>query len=233
MVRLITAADAISLINAELGFLAIVILISGVFTKEIGMRLSFSLILLAVLADGLDGIIARKTRHGKLGEYLEAMADMTSLAIAPGIFLLVHYSDLYTTSQYHFLLVCVILLFFLFCSIVRLSSFHILKEKKNFVGLPASASTIIILLLVFFNLEHLYLLVAIVILSILMLSPIRFPKPKLKINGVAAILILLTIVLWDYYNNTAPILLLISLLVYIIAGPIYVKYSVSSKGTQS
>ena len=75
MIKLISFADIISMINACLGFLAIVML----FLKE--MQLSLSFIFIAILTDGLDGIVARKTRNGELGEYLEAMADMTSLSI--------------------------------------------------------------------------------------------------------------------------------------------------------
>ncbi len=66
MIKLLSVADVISLTNALFGFLAILML----FSSE--MNLAFSFILLALLADGLDGIVARKTRKGELGEYMEA-----------------------------------------------------------------------------------------------------------------------------------------------------------------
>ena len=80
MLNLITIADLFSLLNAFLGFFAII------FALLDEIWISFYFILLAILADGLDGIIARKVNHGELGEYFEAMADMTSLGIAPAIF---------------------------------------------------------------------------------------------------------------------------------------------------
>ncbi|MFH1101456.1 MAG: CDP-alcohol phosphatidyltransferase family protein, partial [Methanobacteriota archaeon] len=84
--KVIVPADIITLVNAGLGFLAILFLVLPVtVTEDIRVQISFCLILLAMIADGLDGMVARKTRHGELGEYLEAMADMTSLGIAPAV----------------------------------------------------------------------------------------------------------------------------------------------------
>ena len=76
---MVSLADIITLINAIFGFLAIIMLLKD------EIRIAFSFILLALLADGLDGVIARKLNTGKIGDYLEAMADMTSMAIAPMI----------------------------------------------------------------------------------------------------------------------------------------------------
>ena len=73
MIKLLSIADVVSLTNAILGFLAILM----IFSNE--TRLAFSFILLALLADGLDGIVARKLGKSDIGEYLESMADMTSL----------------------------------------------------------------------------------------------------------------------------------------------------------
>ena len=80
MIKLLSIADLISITNAILGFLAIIM----IFLNEI--HYSFSLILLAMIADGIDGLVARKTKHSNLGEYMEAMGDMISLVITPSIF---------------------------------------------------------------------------------------------------------------------------------------------------
>ena len=76
MFKLLSIADGISLLNASFGFLAILSLFSGIFSSdELRIRVSFSFIVLAIIADGLDGIVARKTTHGQLGEYMEAMGE--------------------------------------------------------------------------------------------------------------------------------------------------------------
>lgn len=217
MIKLLSIADFVSLANAIFGFLAILM----IFLNEI--RLSFFFILIALLADGLDGIVARKTRKGELGEYMEAMADMISLSIAPSFFVYNIYHDFVSKCVYYHSLLVVILIVFLSLSIVRLASFHIIKEKKFFVGLPASAGTIFILILSFLKIEFMYILPCIVVISIAMVSPLRFPKIGWKIGTIAAVLILLTLIMGNIYYSIAPILLIIALAIYAIAGPIYVR----------
>lgn len=228
MIKLLSIADVISLINACFGFLAVLILFSDIFpSDEIRIRLSFSFILLALLADGLDGIIARRTRTGELGEYLEAMADMISLGIAPSVFVYTMYHDVISRYIYYQSYIVVVLIVFLSLSIIRLASFHIMKEEKFFVGLPASAGTIFILILAFLEIEFIYMLLFIVIISFAMISNIRFPKPGFKVNSVASVLIVLTIVLGKTYYNVAPLLLFSTLAFYTIVGPFYVRKNTS------
>jgi len=215
MIRLMSIADVITLTNTIFGFLAIIM----VFLNEI--RFSFSFILLALLADGLDGIVARKTRKGELGEYFEAMADMTSLGIAPAIFVYAIYHSAVSCCIYYHSYLIIALVVFLSMSVIRLASFHIMKDKDFFVGLPASASTIIIITFAFFEIEILYILLVIVIVSLVMVSSVRFPKPGFKIDAIAALLIIFTLILEKSYNGIAPIVLLLTLIVYVIGGPIY------------
>jgi len=133
---------------------------------------------------GLDGIVARKTKQGQLGEYLEGMGDMTSMGIAPAIFVFMIYYENISYCIYYQIYLIIALIMFLSLSIIRLASFHIMKKDNYFVGLPASASTVIILILAYLEIEFLYLILII-------------------IYGIA------------------PILLLTAILVYAIAGSIY------------
>jgi phosphatidylserine synthase len=96
-----------------------------------------------------------------------------------------------------------------------------MKDKNFFVGLPASASTIIILTLAFFGIDFLYILPVIVIVSIVMLSNVRFLKPGFKMDALAAILIILTLILGRNYSDVAPLILLSMIIIYIVVGPIY------------
>jgi len=221
MIKLLSIADLITILNAVFGFFAIIMLFSD------HIRISFSLILLALLADGLDGIVARKTGKGKIGEYLEAMADMISLSIAPMIFVYkTYYETILSEISLHILLV-VVFIIFLICSIIRLSSFHIMKEKKYFTGLPASVSTVFILILAFFKLEIVYILPFIVVISIAMISNIHFPKPGFKIDGTAAVLIILTLIMEKFFYSIAPLLLFTALALYTIVGPFYLRKNTS------
>jgi len=209
-----SVADVVSLLNAVLGFCAILFL----FSEEI--RLAFSFILLAILADGLDGIIARKTRHGDLGEFLEAMADMTALGIAPAFFVYTVYYELFSADVWYYFGVGVVLVLFFSLSVIRLASFHIMKQKDFFIGLPASASTILIIILAFFEVEVLYVLIILVVISLVMVCKIRFPKLNSVVLAVATVLILLTLIFGKDYYGFAPILLFCAIFIYSVFGPI-------------
>jgi len=217
MIKLLSIADCISLTNAIFGFLSIIM----IFLKE--TRFAFSLILLALIADGLDGIVARKTRKGELGEYMEAMADMISLGVAPAFFVYFTYHEILSNNLFEQILVISILVIYLIMSIIRLASFHIIKEEKFFIGLPASASTIFIIVTCIFKIDLTYIIILILILSFAMISPIKFPKIGLKINSLAAVLIFATIIFKDMYNNIVPLILFIAIGLYVLFGPIYLK----------
>lgn len=225
MIKLIAPADVITLTNAVFGFLAVLFLVSPpIFSEESHIEIAFVLILFAILADGLDGIVARKTRHGKLGEYLEAMADMTSLGIAPAVFVYKLYGDMFACSPFLFMGLIILLLLFIVCGIIRLSSFHIIKQQNFFLGLPASASTIIVIVTTFVGIPFFAMLILLLVVSLAMIAPIPFLKPGVRINSTAGILILLTILFRHAYVNVFPLLLFFAVIMYIVGGLLYVKF---------
>jgi CDP-diacylglycerol--serine O-phosphatidyltransferase len=217
MIKLMSVADLVTLLNAVLGFLALILVFSDQF------QLAASLILLGLLADGLDGMVARRLGNGQIGEYLEPIADMVSLSVAPlALFYKVYYDAIVSQSSVH-LLLGIIIVFSLICSIIRLSSFSLLKEKQFFIGLPTSASAVFLVLTSFLTPEVWYVFPIIIVLSLAMISSIRFPKPGLMVNLIAAVFIVATIILDSMYYNIAPILLLAALTSYIIFGPLYFR----------
>jgi CDP-diacylglycerol--serine O-phosphatidyltransferase len=224
MIRILSIADIITIINAVLGFLALLM----VFSNQ--LQIAASLILLGLLTDGLDGIVARRMRKSRIGEYLEAIADMVSLSIAPLVLLyIIYYDTVFSQLSLH-LLLGVVLAFSFICSVIRLSSFSLFKQKQYFLGLPTSASTIFLVSTSFLKPDILYIIPVIIILSLAMISSILFPKPGLKVNLIAAVFIIATILLGSMYDNIAPLLLLAALLCYIIFGPIYLHFKKRSHG---
>lgn len=69
-------ADAVTSANAALGFLAVV-------AATVEPALAARLVLLAAIADGLDGVVARKLGSTPAGEYLDSLADVASFGVAP------------------------------------------------------------------------------------------------------------------------------------------------------
>jgi len=222
MIKSLSVADVISLTNAIFGVIAILFLFSNLGTcDEFRLRASFSFILLALLADGLDGIVARKVGKSDLGEYLESMADMTSMVIAPSAFIYYVYSESFGFLFYRHVYLLFALILFLSFGIIRLASFHLMKKKDYFIGLPASASTLILLIISFLKVEFIYILPAVIIIGAATVSDIKFPKPGVIINSIAMFLIILTLIAYNSFQSIAPLSLLIAILLYAIVGPIY------------
>ena len=105
-----------------------------------------------------------------------------------------------------------------------MASFNVMKEKKIYVGLPASASAIILLALSYLKVDFIFILPTVVIMGALMASDFVFPKTDKKMNIVAVILIILTILFAKAYYAFAPILLLTAVFLNTFGGAIYMKF---------
>jgi CDP-diacylglycerol--serine O-phosphatidyltransferase len=222
MISLLNPADLISMINAIFGFMAILTLSLSSLDQHFTIRLSFILILLAILADGLDGVIARKTKKGNLGPYLESMADITSTGIATSFLIFYTYHPLIGKELMfqHFIMIGGLILY-LVCNLLRLSAFHPLKSENHFIGLPSPAAAILLLCLAYITIPFIIILLLIIIISLLMISSFYYPKPSISLNSVTLILIFL-IIIFDTFYNAIFIWILIGLIIlYIIFGPIF------------
>jgi CDP-diacylglycerol--serine O-phosphatidyltransferase len=71
-------ADLVTVANAALGFVAI-----AVALVDPGLAARF--VLLAAIADGLDGAIARLRGGTAVGPYLDSLADVASFGVAPAV----------------------------------------------------------------------------------------------------------------------------------------------------
>ncbi|MUW14894.1 phosphatidylcholine/phosphatidylserine synthase [Halorubrum sp. CBA1125] len=69
-------ADAVTVANAAVGFLAVV-------AATVDLELAARLVLLAAVADGLDGVVARHRGSSEAGPYLDSLADVASFGVAP------------------------------------------------------------------------------------------------------------------------------------------------------
>ncbi len=221
MIKIIRFADVVSLLNASCGFIAALVLFIDVLSPiSLRIRISATFIFLGLLADGLDGIIARKKGKGPLGEYIESMADMSSMIIAPSLVVFSLFQGKVSDSISLMLIFISVILLYVICGVIRLAAFNPLKYQKTFIGLPSSAAALILLLMSVFYASFFYILPIMFVISILMILPISFPKPSVMINTIAAFLILVTLFLWDLFFKIGPLSLLTCLLLYIFLGPL-------------
>lgn len=71
-------ADLVTVANAALGFVAAAVAV-------VDPGLAARLVLLAAIADGLDGVIARWRGGTAVGPYLDSLADVASFGVAPAV----------------------------------------------------------------------------------------------------------------------------------------------------
>jgi len=149
ILRLLRLADAFTIANAALGFLAITYISDGKYV------LAEALILLAVVADGLDGIVARRFGGGKekMGDYLDIMADYLSFCVAPAILFYQLYFDIAATplsTRPEDVLVGISAGAFVTLGLLRLAR-HVAKAGPlagRFQGLPTTGAGLFATLLV-------------------------------------------------------------------------------------
>ncbi|MBE0522777.1 MAG: CDP-diacylglycerol--serine O-phosphatidyltransferase [Methanosarcinales archaeon] len=195
--RLIKLPDLVTLVNALLGFTAILMVVQD----NSNTSNASILIVMAVITDGIDGAIARRLEYGLLGEQLDSLADMISFGVAPAV---IAYSLLAT--QYHYL-ICIVGGTFLACGILRLARFNAINYKSGFRGLPITTSGLAVTLYILtfeglnFKLFSYGLLGLMVLLGGLMVS--RVPYTKIKDFRVmySTLFLLLLLIVFFYLGD--------------------------------
>ena len=156
--------------------------ILSVFKAESGdFESSAWLILLSLILDGLDGRVARLTKtESSFGVEFDSLADLVAFGVAPSMLL-------YFSYGHNFGRIGVIIsaLFVVFGAI-RLARFNVMKgiiESNIFIGIPIPSGAVFITIWVLmfhkYNFQATYLLMFFAtIISVLMVSNIRYPSFK-------------------------------------------------------
>ena len=74
----LSVADAVTAANAALGFTAAA---AAFITPSLAARL----VLLGAIADGLDGVLARRYGSSEAGPFLDSLADVATFTVAPAL----------------------------------------------------------------------------------------------------------------------------------------------------
>jgi CDP-diacylglycerol---serine O-phosphatidyltransferase len=162
------------------GFYAIALALEGMFESAAWF------IFLALIFDGLDGRVARLTNTAShFGVEFDSLADMVAFGVAPALLLYLYVGEVYGRIG-----IVVSALFIIFGA-VRLARFNVTTsriEPSVFIGLPIPTAAIMISIAILL-LEHyrefahykFYILPLGLVLSVLMVSNIRYPSFK-KLN---------------------------------------------------
>ncbi|MFQ6054653.1 MAG: CDP-diacylglycerol--serine O-phosphatidyltransferase [Methanosarcinales archaeon] len=227
ILKLIRLPDLITLINALFGFSAIIISLNDI--KNISN--SILLILLAAIADGLDGAISRKCKSNNLfgqencrdfGANLDSLADVVSFGVAPAVI-----AYIVLKENYPFLGIIFSSLY-LMCGLLRLARFNVyITNTKNFIGLPITASGVFIALFIMLLREYgIILIILLFFMSVLMVSRVNYLKVRDQriLIPLMAIFILLVLSYYLNYNLKQSLSwILFSLIGMYVLSPIVLR----------
>jgi len=184
----------LTLLNGIFGFAAIIITSRGYFER------AGYLILIAMIADMLDGRLARMSQNtSSFGGQLDSLCDVISFGVAPALLMLkfleselspewVNLSDQSFIQRFIWIAAAA----YVSCAAIRLARFNVENEEDtsahmSFVGLPTPAAAGVIVSLIIFQQENMEILLVLCVtiifalplvaigLALLMVSRIRYP----------------------------------------------------------
>ena len=232
--RKLSPGDLFTLGNGILGFIAITYILDG------RGAMASVFILFAMVFDGLDGYVARRwgSKHS-IGPLLDSFSDLISFGIAPSALI---YFDFYMLTDKYSLqsvLALIAAVAFFILAAVRLAWFTMHAHSlPNFSGIPTPAATFITLMIIFmFGSKGILLqnpllvLVCCIAISILMVSPVPYPKMRgLLLEAITVVGIcfaLISMLLYEFVKgyltlmNVSAIVALALLVLYVCASPFY------------
>lgn len=211
-------ADVMTLANAAVGVVAMAMAVLG------EVQLIAQLILLAAVADGLDGIIARTRGGTPVGPYLDSMADIVSFGTAPALFIFVAANDVWGPLGDEPLLFAaatgVAALFVVF-SLVRTGLYTVyVGEDENRPGIQNTLASSILAAAYLAGLTLMpALLAATVVLSVLMVAPVPYPKLAARDALIMGVVQMGAIVAPTALQRVFPRVLLVAALAYLTLAP--------------
>lgn len=159
-------------------------------------------ILLATIADGIDGALARQLGAASdMGEQLDSLADIVAFGAAPALLFVTVFTTAPIPVRYG------VGLFFVLAGAYRLARFHAVPANGIFLGLPITAGGALMALIAAgpFGLNYWLATGLAITTAVLMVCRIPFPKmSSVKPNPIGVMVIAsLPIVLWPSVETIA------------------------------
>lgn len=162
-------------------------------------------LIMAAICDAFDGVVARRFRSLKEQEIYGVELDSLSDAISFGVLPMMIVQNLTVHNIYTY----AISVFFVLCGVIRLAYFNMLTTTKKstgkeFIGLPITASAIIIPFVYFVSFiikakyNTIIFPITLLITGILFISPFKLKKPtgreKALLSALGIIAIIITLI---------------------------------------
>ncbi|ELZ07296.1 CDP-alcohol phosphatidyltransferase [Natrialba aegyptia DSM 13077] len=224
-------ADAVTIANAALGFVAVVV-------AFVDIDLAARLILLAAVADGLDGILARRYGGTDAGPYLDSLADVASFAVAPAALAFVVITgglDIsHETVTGELLLVSGVCALFVAMAVARLGLYTAYDTAVNYTeGIQTTLAATVLGAAILAGVANPWLVLAVTgAFCYLMVSRISYPDLLARDAAIMGVVHVLAILIPNFAGRTFPYALLTLGLAYMTLSPwFYWREETPQQGT--
>ncbi len=211
-------ADAVTIANAALGFVAVVV-------AAVDIDLAARLILLAAIADGLDGILARRYGGTEAGPYLDSLADVASFAVAPAVLCFTVVTDGlavdFDAISLELLAVAGVCALFVAMAVTRLGMYTAYDISGYYTeGVQTTLAATVLGAAILAGETRPWLVLGVTgAFCYLMVSRIQYPDLLARDAGIMGIVHALAILVPDLAGRTFPYALLTLGLAYMILSP--------------
>jgi len=185
------------------GIMSIIASSQGKFEK------AFIYIVLSLIADGLDGRVARLTNTtSKFGVEFDSLADIVAFGVAPAMFLFFSIGEHY--GRFGALVSGLYVVF----GAIRLARFNVTTNENDpryFIGLPIPTAAVVLGSWLMLHCEYksgldIFILVGALFLGLLMVSNFRYPSfKKIDLNKNVALKVLVVIIVLASFIYLYPI----------------------------
>lgn len=198
--------------NISVGFIALLFITTGEY------RIAASLVVLAMVLDGLDGKLARQLdASGAFGKELDSLGDVVSFGLIPGYFV---WHLFLGESVWIMAILLIAILLFIICGAYRLARFNLeTSSSPNFTGIPITIAGGLLALIGFYGsgLHPLIIVIVTVLLALLMISEVPYPSLKgVELPSTLMWNLILTVVLLVFI--LFPFIFLVVLVLYLLSG---------------
>ncbi|MFC6872965.1 protein sorting system archaetidylserine synthase [Halobellus marinus] len=163
-------ADAVTISNAALGFVAAV-------ATTVDVELAARILLLAAIADALDGVVARRRGGTTVGPYLDSLADVASFGVTPALLVAMAVADAWGLGGTRGLVALAGCALFVAAAVTRLGLYTAYdSDAAETEGVQTTLAATILAAAVLAGFTSPIVLVPLVfLLAGLMLAPITYP----------------------------------------------------------
>ena len=218
--RRLSAADAVTLVNAIVGFVAGAV----AFTD---LQLAARLMLAAVVVDALDGIVARSGESSDVGPLLDSITDVVSFGATPSLFVYVllteRYGGIETLGVVPFLGVVLLASCYVVFSVLRTAFYSVYFDAaEERPGMPNTLGTMILGTAFLAGVvDPVVLAIGTAVLAVVMVAPFDYPKPGANVAIPMGVVLAVAVLAPTAFSRAGPRLMLGISLLFFALGPRY------------